>query len=178
MPKIKCANNNCLRVVKEKGLCLKCTKLINSGTRAKKPKPIKKESSRNYSKALREAKQSFQLLRRLQETDENGIVKCVHGSYRSYKSCDGGHYLPGYKLFTCFNPLNVWPQEKYKNMDMMNPVTVMEYRDFLINKIGLQKVEWLESVAHLPVKYSTFELVEMKRQFDNEIAEIKKIKKI
>jgi hypothetical protein len=44
--KIKCANNNCLKVVKEKGLCPKCTKLINSGTRAKKAKPIKKESDK------------------------------------------------------------------------------------------------------------------------------------
>lgn len=167
-------------MVNEKGLCAKCTKMLNSGTakRKKAAKPIKKESSRNYSKALREAKQSFQLLRRLQEADDKGIVKCVHGSYRNYKGCDSGHYLPATKLFTCFNPLNVWPQEKHKNMDMMNPVTVMEYRKFLIDKIGLDQVEWLESVANLPIKYSTFELVEMKREFDKQIAEIKKIKNI
>lgn len=161
-------------MVSEKGLCKKCTLLINSGTKKRKSeKPIKRESSRNYSKALREAKRSFQLLRRLQEADKKGMVKCVHGSIRHYTKCDGGHYVPGEKLFTCFIQDNVWPQEKYKNMDMMNPVTVLEYRNFLIKKVGIERVEWLEMASKLQIKYSVFELVEMKRQYDKEIEEIK-----
>lgn len=155
------------------GLCQKCIRLINSGTKKRKPKPIKKESSNNYRKALRDAKQSFQLLRRLQESDLNGMVKCVHGSVKHYTKCDGGHYIPAEKLFTCFIPENVNPQEKYKNMDMMNPLTVIEYRNWLIKKIGLQRVEWLEMASKLQAKLSTFELIEMKKQYDNEINEIK-----
>ena len=177
--KQKCSNNNCIRTVTEKGLCKKCTDLINSGPGSKKHrKPIKKESNSNYSKALREAKRSFQLLRRLQESDDKGIVNCVHGAIRNYKGVDGGHYIPAHKLFTCFVADNVWPQEKYKNLDMMNPVTVFEYRNFLIQKVGLQRVEWLEMASYLTIKYSSFELIEMKNQYDKEIAEIKKVKNI
>lgn len=151
--------------------------MLNGGVRKRKAaKPIKKESSRNYSKALREAKRSFQLLRRLQEADENGIVRCVHGAIRNYKGVDGGHYLPSHKLFTCFIPDNVWPQEKYKNLDMMNPVTVLEYRNWLIQKVGLERVEWLEMASKLNIKYSTFELIEMKKNYDNEIAKIKSLR--
>ena len=177
--KQKCSNNNCLRTVTERGLCKKCTDLINSGVRKRKAaKPIKKESSRNYSKALREAKRSFQLLRRLQEADDKGMVKCIGGSYRHYTKCDGSHYIPAERLFTCFIPDNVNCHEKFLNLTMHNPVVSMQYRNWLIEKVGLQRVEWLEMASHLTIKYSTFELIEMKKQYDKEIAEIKSKKNI
>ena len=135
--KRKCRSNQCLRFgIFENGICPKCIGLMNKSVKAKKQ--IKKASDRDYPKAFKEAKAAFQLLRRLQEADKNGVVICVHGSRKHYTRCDGGHYMPAHYKYHCFNPLNVHPQEKHKNMDMQNPITVMEYRSFLIKKIGLR----------------------------------------
>ena len=144
----------------------------------KKRKPIKKQSEQSYPMAFKDAKRTFQLLRRLQESDLNGIVICVHGKRCHYTKCDGGHYLPAHNLNTCFNSLNVWPQEKVKNLNMNDPIVAMEYRNFLIKKIGIKDVENLESTYKIQKKYSVFELVEMTKVWKSEIEQIKKDKNI
>lgn len=170
-----CKSNQCLRVgIFENGICPRCTDLMKQGF--KKRKPIKKQSERSYPKAFAEAKRDFQLLRRLQEADCNGFVKCVHGRICHYTKCDAGHYIPANYKYHCFNPLNVHPQEKNKNMDMHNPVTVREYREFLIKNIGLKEVEHLEQTHRLERKYSACELIEMSKHFRAEIDKIKKDK--
>ena len=175
--KSKCRSNQCLRVGEfESGICDKCQNLIKQGF--KKRKPIKKNSDLSFPKAFKEAKQTFQLLRRVQEADTNGMVKCVHGSIKHYTRCDSGHFYPAMYKNTCFNHLNVHPQEKTKNMDMMNPATVLEYRNFLINKIGIHELERLESIYKLPKKYSSFELIEMTKAWKAEIEQIKKAKNL
>ena len=175
--KKKCKSNNCLRYgIFENGICQKCIGLMNKTAKARKP--IKKKSDLSYPKALKDAKTAFQLLRRLQESDENGFCVCVHGRRCYYTQCDGGHYIPSIYRFHCFNPLNVFPQEKIKNMDMMSPVTVLEYRNFLIKKIGLNEVEKLENTHKLPVKWSAWELIEMTKKYRSEIEILKKQKNI
>lgn len=175
--KSKCRSNQCLRVGEfESGICDKCQNLIKHGF--KKIKMIKKNSDLSFPKAFKEAKQTFQLLRRIQEADTNGMVKCVHGSIKHYTRCDSGHFFPAMYKNTCFNSLNVHPQEKAKNMDMMNPATVLEYRNFLINKIGINELERLESIYKLPKKYSAFELIEMTKVWKAEIEQIKKAKNL
>lgn len=175
--KKKCRSNNCLRYGNfENGICPKCIGLMNKSQKAKKA--IKKVSDRSWPKAFKEAKTAFQLLRKLQEADNNGIVECVHGKKCHYTKCDGGHFFPSIYKNHCFNPLNVWPQEKVKNMDMMNPITVMQYRSFLIKKIGLNELEKLESTYRIERKFSTFELIEMTKNWKCEIELIKKVKNI
>jgi len=173
----KCKVNSCTRKGEfENGICDKCKTILNKVP--KRNKPIRKQSPANWSKAFREAKRDFQLLRRLQEADNNGMVNCVHGRKAHYKQVDAGHYLPSHYKNTCFNPLNVWPQEKNKNLDMGNPVTAMEYRSFLIKKIGLGEVEKLEQTYKMERKFAAFELVEMSKLFRIEIEIIKKEKGI
>lgn len=175
--KSKCRSNQCVRVgIFENGICEKCKKLMNQGFKARKP--IKKVSSLSFPKAFKEAKQAFQLLRRVQEADYNGMVKCVHGSFKHYTKVDAGHYMPAHYKNTCFNYSNVWPQEKNKNMDMQNPVTSMEYRNFLIKKIGLKQVEKLEQTYRIEKKYSACELIDMTKHFRGEIDRIKKEKNL
>ncbi len=175
--KSKCRSNQCLRVGEFlNGICPKCQNLIKQGF--KKRKPIKKNSDLSFPKAFKEAKQTFQLLRRVQEADTNGMVKTVHGGIKHYTKVDAGHYLPAYYKNTCFNQFNVWCQEKNKNMDMQNPMTVLEYRNFLINKIGINELERLESIYKLPKKYSAFELIEMTKAWKVEIEQIKKVKNL
>jgi hypothetical protein len=175
--KSKCRSNQCLRVGEfENGICDKCKNLMKQGF--KKKKPIKKNSELSFPTVFKEAKQTFQLLRRVQEANFEGMVKTVHGGTKHYTRVDAGHYLPAHYKNTCFNPLNVWCQEKNKNMDMQNPMTVLEYRNFLINKIGIQELEKLESIYKLPKKYSTFELIEMTKVWKAEIEQIKKDKNL
>jgi hypothetical protein len=175
--KSKCRSNQCLRVGEfENGICPKCQKLIKQGFKSRKP--IKKNSDLSFPKAFKEAKQTFQLLRRVQEADINGMVKCVHGSIKHYTKVDAGHYLPANYKYHCFNPLNVHPQEKNKNMDMHCVITVLEYREFLIKKIGLVEVEKMEQTHRLERKYSVFELIEMTKAWKLEIEQIKKAKNL
>jgi len=157
------------------GICDKCTNQLN---KVGKRKPIAKQSQLSYPKALAEAKRAFQLLRRVQEADSSGMVICVHGRRTQYTKCDGGHYIPAHYKKHCFDPNNVWPQEKNKNMDMHCPVTVQEYRKFLIKKIGLEYVEYLENTHNLPAKYSSFELQEMAKRFTSEVEMLKRVKGI
>ena len=159
----------------DRGKLLKCTNQLN---KVGKRKPIAKQSQLTYPKALAEAKTAFQLLRRVQEADSSGMVICVHGRRTHYTKCDGGHYIPAHYKKHCFDPNNVWPQEKNKNMDMHCPVTVQEYRKFLIKKIGVEYVEYLENTHNLPIKYSTFELKEMAKRFTIETEILKKAKGI
>ena len=173
--KQKCRNNQCLRQGEWiNGICPKCEALIKKGfaTRKKatkeKRKALSKTSANNYPKALRRAKAAFQRLRRIQEADAKGYVKCVHGGIRHYTKCDGGHYFPSTYLFTCFNPDNVFPQEKYKNADMNNPTTQQEYKDFLLKTIGEKRLKFLEDNYRIPIKYTAFELNAMAEQWEKE----------
>ena len=174
----KCRVTGCLKKgIFENGICGGCKNRIKKGL-SKKSKPIKKESSNRYSKALREAKASFQKLRRIQEADANGICICECGSYRHWTKCQSGHFHPAIKLATCFVPENVNPQTGWRNKDMDNPTTNNGYRQFMIKKYGAEKVQFLEMLSQQPVKFSTWELVEMKRNFDAQIeVELKKFKK-
>ena len=61
---------------------------------------------------------------------------------------------------------------------MDNPTTNNGYRQFMIKKYGAEKVQFLEMLSQQPVKFSTWELVEMKRNFDAQIeVELRKFKK-
>jgi hypothetical protein len=174
----KCRVNSCFqRGDFERGICPKCKNKINKAAKAKR-KPIKKESSNTYSKALREAKQSFQRLRRIEEADDNGMVLCECGAKRHWTNVDGGHFLPAERLATCFIPENVNPQTKLRNMKMYDPIVNDGYRHFMIKKYGAEKVAFLELHAHSSVKYSTWELVQMKAEYDRLFeVELKRLKK-
>lgn len=163
--KVRCRVRGCNKIGEfENGICQKCLSRMN-----KKRTQIKKTSNRNYPKTLRKAKELFQKLRRIQEADDNGIVVCVHGRRTHYSKCDGGHYYPAHYLNTCFCPDNVFPQEKNKNMDMHNPETQKEYRDFLIKRIGKKRLDHLDKTYRLQKKYSVIELEAMIDYYKEEI---------
>lgn len=168
----KCRVNGCSRKGDfENGICPRCKTKIS---KAQKPKKVIKQSSNNtYPKALKEAKRTFQLLRRVQEADNNGVCRCVHNTYRHYTKCDGGHLFPAYYLAICFNPINVNPQEKHKNMDMQNPETVNEYVNWFIDKYGKDQYDRLNFLKNQKVKFTTFELIEMTKSWSVQIEKLK-----
>ena len=88
---------------------------------------------------------SFQLLRRLEEADEFGYCTCISTGKRIYyKECDGGHYISRACRATEMEPNNVFPQSKYANQYLHGDYH--NYRDRLIDKIGLDRVERLEDL--------------------------------
>jgi hypothetical protein len=175
MEKLKCRNNNCMRSGNfDNGLCPKCTKSLNNWHNAKTKSKIKRQSSNTYPKALREAKASFQQLRRIEEADNNGIVICEDGSRCLWSKCDGGHYIPAKYLATCFQKENVNPQRKVRNLNMDDPTISLGYRSFMISKYGIDVVEQIERDKHVPKKYTVFELEIMKADYDSQILKHRK----
>lgn len=58
----------------------------------------------------------FQLLRRLQEMDADGVVTCISCDKKIlWCECDGGHYVPRQYVATFLNSANVQPQCKRCN---------------------------------------------------------------
>jgi hypothetical protein len=88
---------------------------------------------------------AFQLLRRLEEADENGYCTCIStGKREEYQKLDGGHYISRRCRATELEHDNVWPQSKYANQYLGGDT--LNYRDSLIRKIGLERVERLENL--------------------------------
>jgi len=169
----KCKVNNCTRKGEfENGICDKCKTILNNVP--KRNKPIRKESHGNWSKAFRECKASFQKLRRLQEMDNKGVCKCVNGEYRHWNRCQGGHFYPAKNISTCFEPMNVHPQTGHCNRDMDNPIVNNQYREYMVNRYGLEAVQDLEIRSKQTKKYSAIELIEMKKDYDKQIFDILK----
>ena len=93
--------------------------------------------------------QALQKLRRIQEADDNGYVKCIscpHDSQKiHWKSSDGGHYIGRANRAMELEPENIWPQCKHCNGPLEG--NHMMYRFNLINRIGIERVERLEKMA-------------------------------
>ena len=88
---------------------------------------------------------AFQLLRRLEEADEWGMCTCISTGKRiPYKELDGGHYISRTCRATELEHDNVWPQSKYANQYLHGDYH--NYRDSLIKKIGMDRVERLEDL--------------------------------
>jgi hypothetical protein len=157
----------------EDGICDKCKVMLVKGHKSRKQKAsVKKKSSRAYPTALARAKAAFQRLRRLEESDENGICKCVNGEIRHWTKCDGGHYFPATYLNTCFNRMNVNPQGKVSNRNMNDPNVQKGYLCYMLKKYGQEALDELEQLTKIPKKYSAMELEAMADEFNLEVLRI------
>lgn len=182
--KHKCNSNSCMRVVTVKGdICPSCQ--IKIATKKpiqkkdqkpkqielfEKPQKTKYQIDRGKNKRLfNDALTAFQKLRRLQESDKNGYCKCVNGEMKHWKACDGGHYFSSGKCRnTAFTPMNVHPQSKIKNFNMGTGFVADEYKSYLIKRYGKEAFEILEIQAKIPKKWSNFELIEMRKDFNRQ----------
>jgi len=103
---------------------------------------------------IKKCDKEFQLLRRLEEADKNGICECIScGRKHHYKEMDGGHYvaksLKG-NFGVRYKRNNVWPQCKQCNWYLSGNVAA--FRERLVAKIGKSAVEWLEENKELDKK--------------------------
>ena len=189
--KHKCNSNSCMRVVTVKGeICPSCQikMATKKSIQKKEPKPkqgklfefelTEKQKERKLNhKLFKRTLTEFQRLRRLQESDKNGYCKCVNGEMKHWKACDGGHYFSsGDCRNTAFNPMNVHPQSKIKNFTMGTGFVADEYKSYLIKRYGKEAFERLEIQARIPKKWSNFELIQMRKEYNRQYLELLKEK--
>nr|WP_321263258.1 recombination protein NinG [uncultured Sphaerochaeta sp.] len=116
---------------------------------------------------------AFCKLRRLQEADYNGMVRCVTcGRPVKWNECDGGHFIDRRHRGTELEPDNVWPQCVVCNRFLSGDKEM--YREVLDNRLGKERVEQLEAMAegdHIHKDYES-----LYKSFLSQIRRIRKLK--
>lgn len=127
---------------------------------------IRKEAIKSRSDHLKEAQSIFNAFIRLRDAD----LPCISCG-RTSGAWDAGHYR---SVGACpelrFEELNVHKQDVHCNQ--FKAGNVLEYRLGLIQKIGIEQVEWLEG-NHPPKKYTIEEVIEIKRIYKLKYKELK-----
>ena len=113
------------------------------------------------------AKQAVQKYVRLRDANE----PCISCRKPTAKQWDGGHYMNSqYFSAVRFNTLNIHKQCSHCND--WNNENKQNYRIYLIDKIGLDKVQWLESQNQV-VKYNAEYLNRLIKVFNKKIKRLK-----
>ena len=132
----------------------------------RKEKKQRKEALKTSTDYLKEVQVLFNRWIRLRDKGKN-CISCN----KPAKKENAGHYRSvGGNPELRFEPLNCHLQCEYCNTYLHG--NLIEYRKNLIKKIGLDKVEWLES-NHQPQHYSIPELKMLKQVYRDEIKKIK-----
>ena len=108
---------------------------------------------------LKEAQAAFNKWIRTRD-DKLPCISCGRHHNGQYHA---GHYLStGARPELRFEPLNVHKQCSACNNHLSG--NIVEYRKALIDKIGLEQLEWLEG-PHEPKKYTVDDLKEIKQHY-------------
>ena len=97
---------------------------------------------RGWRSAIIAAQKQFNLLRRLQESDDDGYCRCCcTGERIHYKEIDAGHYISDRRQATRFDPMNVHPQSKRQNNhNYGDDDAKIAYQRFMNERYGIQAV--------------------------------------
>lgn len=128
----------------------------------------RKEKLKSRSDHLREAQQAFNAYIRLRDKDQP-CISCQRHHDGQYHA---GHYRPaGSNPALRFEECNIWKQCQPCNTHLSGNLT--QYRINLIQKIGLERVEWLEG-PHEPQRYTIEELKGIKAKYRALVRDLKK----
>jgi hypothetical protein len=136
----------------------------------KKKKAETKEKLKTKSQHLKELQVIFNKYIRLRDADE----PCISCRTKANVKYDAGHYIavsesPALR----FNEDNVHKQcSNYCNVNKSG--NYHAYRFWLLEKIGVERVEALESSRHIPLKLSIDEINELKQVYRAKIKSIEK----
>jgi len=121
------------------------------------------EDLKTHSDWIKEVQKIFNEYIRLRDKD----LGCVSCGVKSGVQFHAGHYRT---TSACpelrFNELNVWKQCAQCNNFLSG--NLISYRFELVQRIGVDKVEWLEG-KHEPTKYSIPELIQLKVEYRKKI---------
>jgi len=103
----------------------------------------------------------LQLLRRMEDADNNGYCTCCTcGARHHYKEMDGGHYISRARVATKLDPRNVSAQCKKCN-GWPDGSTGRLYSVYLDKRFGEGTADRLESKSRRVKKYTREELTEL-----------------
>lgn len=112
---------------------------------------------------------------RLNAADEDGICTCVTSGDRIYwKSIDSGHFVRRGNMSTRWLEENVHPQSFTENRLKHGNLT--EYRKWMIDTYGEEKVAQIENLGRSEVKFTQSELKDKIAYYRAKVRELKKIK--
>lgn len=101
----------------------------------------------NLSTVRNRALMLMQLLRRLEDSSDNGYVGCIScGAILHYKQAQGGHYISRRHRVTELEEDNINPQCPRCNGFLQG--NQIAYRHNLIKTIGIERVERLENMFY------------------------------
>lgn len=127
----------------------------------------KKEALKTRSEWMREAQTEFNKFVRMRDKD----LPCISCGRFHQGQYHAGHYLSvGAHPELRFEELNVWRQCMPCNAHLSG--NLVNYRINLIQKIGLEKVEWLEG-PHEPLKLTIEQIKEIKANYRQKQKELK-----
>ena len=117
------------------------------------------------------AAKNFQRFIRLRDAFDGGnCISC--GKYIQWdKGCDAGHYISRRHKVSLFDEANCHAQCKYCN-DYLHG-NLLEYRKYLIRKIGLEKVEALEDNKNTIVQRKGFHYIALNEYYLKKCRDIK-----
>jgi len=113
----------------------------------------------------------LQRLVRLKASDDTGYAVCVTcDSTCHYKEMDGGHFISRNHKPTKLLEENVHPQCKGCNgFKMKDSLTVLRYRNWMVDMYGEKGVNDLESLAYQTKKFTREELADLVADFKEQI---------
>lgn len=96
-----------------------------------------------------------------QRDSKDGYFTCISCSKTfPVSNMDAGHYVPvSRSSYLRFHEDNAWGE--CKGCNCFNEFHLIPYRKNLIDKIGLERVEWLEENRHQTKKWTRSELLEI-----------------
>ena len=105
---------------------------------------------------------------RRSEANDQGMAQCVTcKKWDKWESMQCGHFIHG-TLFTipelCHSQCPVCNSFKHGNLNA--------YKDWMIKKYGLAKVQYLEFIAKRPHKYTVFELQQFKKLYQSKLNDL------
>lgn len=130
----------------------------------------KKEKLKTKGVHLREAQASFNAYIRERDAQEP-CISC--GSYHTGQYHAGHYRSVGSSPELRFEESNVWKQCAPCNNHLSG--NLIKYRINLIEKIGLEKVEWLEG-PHEPKNYTIEQIQDIKAHYRKRVREMQKQK--
>ena len=119
----------------------------------------------------------FALYIRLRDAMPNGYIRCIScGRIKPFEEVDCGHFHSRIHMATRFDEDNCHGECYYCNR--ISADHLIKYRENLIKKIGLQKVEWLNVKAHGTKHYLDSELEQMIKRYTLEVKRLSTLKGI
>ncbi len=129
---------------------------------------IAKEKVKTKGEHAKEAQAAFNEFIRLRDKDEP-CISC--GRYHEGQYHAGHYRSVGANPELRFEPLNVWKQCAPCNTHLSG--NLVNFRLWLIQVIGVEKVEWLEG-PHEPKRYTIEDLRAIKAEYRAKVRELKK----